>query len=387
LDKPLILFFDEADCLSGQVLITFLRQLRDGYINRAKAPFPWSIALVGMRDIRDFKARIRPDRETLGSASPFNIVTKALTLTNFTAEQVGELYRQHTEATGQIFAPAAVERVWYWTEGQPWLVNALARQVVEDDLKRDYSIPVTSEHIDSAADTLMKRRDTHIDSLLERLKEPRVRKVIEPMLYGGNAVVDPLSDDTKFCLDLGLVKANAAGALSSANPIYLDVMVRTLTYHTQVSLPESLINRWMDREELDMTALLREFQQFWRENSEIWEERYECKEAAPHLVFQAFLQRVINGGAAIQREMATGRKRVDIGVLYAGRKYLIELKLAGRKSREKSLEQTTGYMDSQGVREAWLVIFDRSAEKPWDEKLFWEDTTLPDGKVVHIVGC
>jgi hypothetical protein len=136
LDKPLIIFFDEADCRSGQALIAFLRQLRDGYINRDTAPFPWSLALVGMRDIRDFKAQIRPEREALGSANPFNIVTKAPTLDNFTREQLAELYRRHTEAVKQVFEPEAVDRAWYWSEGQPWLVNALARQVVEDDLTR-----------------------------------------------------------------------------------------------------------------------------------------------------------------------------------------------------------------------------------------------------------
>ncbi|MCP4692813.1 MAG: ATP-binding protein, partial [Desulfobacterales bacterium] len=34
MDKPLILFFDEVDCLSNGTLIAFLRQLRDGYVNR-----------------------------------------------------------------------------------------------------------------------------------------------------------------------------------------------------------------------------------------------------------------------------------------------------------------------------------------------------------------
>jgi hypothetical protein len=387
LDKPLILFFDEVDCLSGQTLITFLRQLRYGYINRDTTPFPWSIALVGMRDIRDFKAQVRPEREALGSASPFNIVTEALTLSNFTAGQVGALYGQHTEATKQVFEPEAIEQAWHWSEGQPWLVNALARQVVEDDLKRDYSLPVTAGHIDAAADALMKRRDTHIDSLLDRLREPRVRKVIEPVITGGEATVDPLSDDTRFCLDLGLVKADAAGALSPANPIYREVMVRTLTYHAQVSLPANLANRWLDDKNLDLTALLREFQRFWRENADIWLKRYEYQEAAPHLILQAFLQRVVNGGALILREMATGRGRMDLGILHAGRKYVMELKLAGREPLEKSLEQTAGYMDTQGVEEAWLVTFDRGQKKPWDEKLFWEDRTLPDGKLVHIVGC
>jgi predicted AAA+ superfamily ATPase len=84
LDKPMVILFDEADCLSEGTLISFLRQLRDGYNDRSITPFVHSVALVGMRNIRDYKARIRPDSETLGSASPFNIVTKTYTLQNFT---------------------------------------------------------------------------------------------------------------------------------------------------------------------------------------------------------------------------------------------------------------------------------------------------------------
>ena len=56
LDKPLVLLFDEIDGLENGTLISFLRQLRDGYVNRRRVPFPHSIALVGMRDIRDYKA-------------------------------------------------------------------------------------------------------------------------------------------------------------------------------------------------------------------------------------------------------------------------------------------------------------------------------------------
>ncbi|MBQ3098082.1 MAG: ATP-binding protein, partial [Kiritimatiellae bacterium] len=64
--KPLVVFFDEADCLVGDVLISFLRQLRDGYVNRDEIPFPVSIALVGMLDVRDYKAQVRSDGESLG---------------------------------------------------------------------------------------------------------------------------------------------------------------------------------------------------------------------------------------------------------------------------------------------------------------------------------
>ncbi|MDR1827751.1 MAG: AAA-like domain-containing protein [Methylobacteriaceae bacterium] len=243
LDKPLIVFFDEADCLSGQVLITFLRQLRDGYVNKRKAPFPSSISLIGMRDLRDFKAQVRPEEETLGSSSPFNIVTKALTLTNFTVEQVAELYQQHTEATGQVFEKGAVERAWYWCEGQPWLVNALARQIVEDDLARDYSKPVTAAHFEAAARTLIERNDVHLDYLLHWLKDPRVRDVVEPMLIGAKARVPLSGDETRFCLDLGLLRLDRENGLRPANRLYSEAIIHRLTYDIQFAIQDFLKNR------------------------------------------------------------------------------------------------------------------------------------------------
>jgi hypothetical protein len=183
-ELPLVVLFDEADCLSDQTLITFLRQLRDGYVNRSAAPFPSSIALVGMRDIRDYKAKIRPQSDTLGSASPFNVITKSLTLDCFSCEDIESLYRQHTKETGQQFEKDALSRACYWTNGQPWLVNAIARECVEEILDRDYTKTVTADHVNQAAENILLRRDTHLDSLLERLKEERVRKVVEPVILG-----------------------------------------------------------------------------------------------------------------------------------------------------------------------------------------------------------
>ena len=118
--KPLVVFFDEVDCLGGPTLITFLRQLRNGKIDSLKGvAFPTSVALIGMRDIRDYRAKIRPDSETIGSASPFNVITKAMTLRVFTAEEVAELHAQHTAATGQAFESAAVRLAFEFSGGQP----------------------------------------------------------------------------------------------------------------------------------------------------------------------------------------------------------------------------------------------------------------------------
>ncbi|SEN06255.1 AAA-like domain-containing protein [bacterium A37T11] len=223
LDKPLIIFFDEADCMSQGTLISFLRQIRNGYNTRAQAPFVHSLALVGMRNI---------------SGSLFNIVTKSLTLQNFTYEEVRDLYAQHTADTGQVFEENAVVLAFEQTQGQPWLVNAIARVVIMEILASDYSKPVTALLVDKAIQNIILRRDTHIDSLLERLNEERVKKVIEPIIIGEGSEIDKLSDDFNYVKDLGLIR-DTKDTLEPANPIYGEVIIRTLSYNTQDSLQKS----------------------------------------------------------------------------------------------------------------------------------------------------
>jgi hypothetical protein len=210
---------------------------------------------------------------------------------------------------------------------------------------------------------------------------------MEPVLAGLGNEIPLLADDTKFCLDLGLLKNDPQLGLCLSNPIYRDVIVRTLNYDTQYALPRDLAHRWMDGQTLDMSALLKEFQQFWRENAEMWTERYDYKEAAPHLTLQAFLQQVTNGGAQIVREFALGTGRVDVCVRYADKAYPLELKLASPKARLQGLEQLERYMAACGASEGWLVIFDRDPSKGWDDKIAWATEKLPGGGTAHVVGC
>lgn len=383
--KPLVVLFDEADCLSGQTLISFLRQLRDGYVNRDMAPFPVSVALVGMRNIRDYKAKVRPDSDTLGSASPFNIVTEALTLTNFTRPEIAALYRQHTDETGQAFEEAALDRVLHWTCGQPWLVNALAREGVEKLLKNDFTQAVTGALIDQAAEVILRRRDTHIDSLLERLKEPRVRKILEPVILGLTEGIERLSDDCQYVFDMGILKQEQ-GVIMPANPIYAEVILRTLSYDSQENMKLTIPQApWIDGDRLDMTGMLKAFQGFWRENSEIWQERYDYREAAPHIILQAFLQRVINGGGQIVREYALGRQRIDLLVCWQGSRYALELKMKNQYRPEAAHAQLFGYLDRMGLTEGWLAVFDRDPSVSWEAKLTWQ-TLVSEGKTLHVVG-
>jgi len=390
LDKPLVVFFDEADCLSEATLISFLRQLRDGYITQDTTPFIYSCALVGMRYIRDYKARVRSDSETLGSTSPFNVIIESMALDSFSLDDIVDLYGQHTAATGQQFAREAIDRVWEKTRRQPWLVNAIAREIVEKMLDSDYTKTVTADMVETAIQTLILRRDTHVDSLMERLKEERVRNIIQPLLLGDNNI-DVMSSDFLYTRDLGLIRVTDDKAIIPANPVYAEVMVRDINVNTQNELTRNKtyqMPRYIKSGKIDIDFLLKDFQAFWRENSAMWIEHYQYKEAAPHLVLQAFLQRVINGGGDIIREMAIGAaRRADICVTCQGYKYPLELKiLRGQKTYREGLEQTAAYMDSLGCAEVWLIVFDRTPRKSWTKKIFMRKESF-DGKKIIIVGC
>jgi len=177
------------------------------------------------------------------------------------------------------------------TQGQPWLANAIACECVEEITRFDYTIPITKDLVDQAIQRLVLARGTHFDSMIERLKEKRVRSVIEPLILG-EEVVESGSDDYLYTRDLGLI-----------------------------------------------------------------------------------------------REMALGSRRADLCVIYGVHKYPIEIKLLkGAKTIPEGLAQIADYMDKVGESQGSLVIFDRDAEKPWEEKIYMR-TEARDGKMITVAGC
>ncbi len=379
-DQPIVLLLDEVDALVGNTLISLLRQIRAGYAQRPSA-FPQTLILCGVRDVRDYRIHTA-GQEIITGGSAFNIKTKSLRLGNFSTDEIAALYQQHAEETGQIFADRVLAQVWELTQGQPWLVNALAYEACfEMKARRDRTQPITVEHITEAKENLIQRRETHLDQLADKLREERVRRVIEPLLVGQDSALDLPLDDIDYVRDLGLVALDKP--LRIANPIYREVIPRQLTASTEeMTVQESA---WYVRPDhrLDMEKLLAAFQQFFREHAEPWIERFQYKEAGPQLLLQAFLQRIVNGGGRIDREYGLGRRRTDLllhwpldetqGYLGPLQRVVIELKLL-HKSLEgtvsEGLEQTADYLDRAGTKDGHLLIFDRRLGMTWEERIF-----------------
>ena len=378
--RPLVLLLDEVDALVGDTLVSVLRQLRGGYDKKPRG-FPQSVALCGLRDVRDYRMHLEPGKQVITGGSPFNIRAESLRLGDLTEAETRALLAQHTEETGQRFERKAVETVWEQTLGQPWLVNALAYEACfRDKAGRDRGRAITADAILDAREALIRRRETHLDQLADKLREDRVQRVIEPLLSGAS-VDDSTERDVEYARDLGLIASD--DPVRVANPIYREVVPRELTRRVQSKLTQDTEWYIADDGGLDVPEMLSRFQEFFREHSEHWIERFAYQEAGAQLLLQAFLQRVVNGGGRIEREYGIGRGRTDLLLLWPRgerrERFVVECKLrhGSRAATErKGLEQTAAYMDRCGARAGHLVIFDRSEKRSWKEKIYRRETEV-----------
>lgn len=378
-----------------------------------------------MKDIRDYKlASGSAQPAHAGSSSPFNIKERSLRLPNFSEAEVRDLYAQHTAETGQPFTDEAVERAFELSQGQPWLSNALVFEVIVG-MGIGPPEPITATHIDAAKERLIVGRATHLDSLLARLQEDRVRAVLEPIIAGELPHGDPLDDDYTYVRDLGLIAVDEPPRF--ANPIYEEVVLRVLATGAERAVmikPRSLL---APDGRLDMRRVMEGFAGFWRENGEILLGRMPYPEAAPLLVMMAWLHRFGNGqgskgpvdpstgwrgagapvpaghdnpGSVIDREIGVGTKRVDLQLRwpYVGsngerlwQREAFELKVWRDRDKRRDpvvtgLQQIDGYLERLGLDHGTLVVFDaRSAALPIEDRTSLETMSAPSGRTITLL--
>ena len=247
---------------------------------------------------------------------------------------------------------------------------------------------VIRSFVDAATEILILRQDTHLDSLAERLREDRVRRIIEPIL-AGQSLPDSSDDDRRFVIDLGLLRRRDNGGLEVANPIYREVIPRVLAGGARDSLP-TIAPTWLKPDgSLDEPRLLATFLDFWRQHAVPLFRSAPYHEIAPHLVLMAFLHRVINGGGTLEREYAVGSGRMDLCLRYGGATLAIELKVwrdGAKDPVKQGLEQLDAYLAGLSLDHGWLVIFDRRSDQPpLEDRTTTESAATPSGRRVVVV--
>jgi hypothetical protein len=230
--------------------------------------------------------------------------------------------------------------------------------------------------------------DTHLDSLADRLREPRVRRIVAPMI-AGEALPELPAEDIRYITDLGLLRQDVSGGLVVANPTYREVILRSLAGSSRASLPH-IAPTWLTPEgRLDPDRLLAAFLEFWREHGEALLGTATYPEIAPHLVLMAFLHRVENGGGVLNREYAVRRGRIDLVLRHGQDRVAMEIKVwrnRGKDPRPQGLKQLDGYLAGLGLDSGWLIIFDQRADlPPIEDRTRSETATSPSGRRITVI--
>ena len=373
--KPLTLLIDTLDVLADATLGALLREL-----GAARGPAPGAAApavvLCGRYDLR------RLGR--IDANSPY------IRLNNFPQQAVAALFEQHYRETGQITSAEALERIWRWSSGQPWLVGALGFEACFRMAEgRDRAQPITCERVDAAAENLLGRLQAPLENLPAQLLTPAVQQVLEPLLLGAAAPQTPPPGAIDHLRDLGLIRA--LGPIHIAHPYYRELIPRALIHDTEASIAQEAA--WYQRNDgrLEMDKVFVAVQHHFTKYAAPWLERFPYREAGPFLLLQAFLGRCI-GGSRLERDYQLGWQRTEVLLHWPYQKGLQRVLIVLKRletdlehTLETSLEHCYHALARRAMVEGHLLIFGAANALSQDDKPLRRDEFIW-GKLIRVWG-
>lgn len=349
--KKIVIFIDEFDGIPLEELENFLTTLRRLYqkYKSVEQKALYSIGLIGIRDITKL---------IVGGVSPFNIADQ-VDLPPFSLKNIRDLYAQYTEETNQPFTEEAVRKIYAETEGQPWLVNRLGT-ILTVDVKPGTAAPIDRKDVEKAIEILLLEKNDHFDNLYEKAKlykETFVEIVFDNVEYS------PYEKDQTWLEQYGLIKNKNARAIV-ANNIYKAMFIKTFFKEVKAYEEIPLQGYVLPGNRLDMERILLNFEQYIAQigvNAFYKEEK--PYEKTGQFLLTAWLYQFVRGGAGeLRYEVPSGFGRMDIILIYKGRKYIIETKINRHnltRTLNNGIAQVSGkYLASESVDEGYLVIFD-----------------------------
>ncbi len=364
-DHRVVLFIDEFDGIPQEIVSDFLYALRYIYLSET-FHCPHSVGIVGVKNIRQLNYD--------ASISPFNIQDEFV-VSNFTLEQVKELFAQYTEAVGQPFAAAVLETLHRQTAGQPFLINRAA-QILTAELNIPKTETIALEHFSKAHTQLLEEGNTHISHLLNNIRRDRRFESVLMRIasYERGLPFNPDDEIIDALAMYGVISKGADGMCEIANPIYQHRILRVFkplfngleTEYFSEENGDDFIDYLTHDGVIEMRALLDNFQDFIaRAGFRILQVPDTPQESVGQHLLYAYLDafiRIIGGDMFL--EVQTGRGRMDLLLLHNQRKYIVETKIwEGDRLYQRGKRQLAAYLKLEGERHGYYVVFDHR-QKP-----------------------
>ncbi len=350
--RELVLIVDEIEGLRNLSLLnSFLHTIRSIYHVREEFRLR-SVILVGVSNITGILQ---------STASPFNIAEQ-ITIPYFTREETEDLLLQHTRETGQIFDPEVRRRIWSDTAGQPGLVNALARDLVEK--KAPGGEPVTEAlFFRTLNDFLRYYTDKNIANVVNKAKQHP--EILRRILFDGPVEFTVDDDRIAFLKTNGVIEIGEENECVIPVPIYKKRLYATFKpagngereRFKDPFVDEAIFLDAAGR--LDLEKLLDRYAAYVRDRGNIVFSRGKVLEGVYHYNLDAFLASyaTVFGGSVLP-EVPLGGGRVDLLVLQGGKQWIVEVKrFTTLRAFEEGKDQLEAYLERSGETEGYYVVF------------------------------
>ncbi len=379
-NQQIVLIIDEFDSIPQSAISDLLQTWRAIYLNSDPPRSLHSIALIGIQNIAALN---------LGRSSPFNIA-RQIRLPDFSLDEVRDLLAQYTAETGQNFTTPAVEEIYTQSAGQPFLVNRLAA-ITTEEVVRVRSESITRPHVQSARDQLVRESNYNFETV-QRHAAVYQEEVLR-ILFGGIYPFTRNSSVVKTLEMYGIISETAEGNCQVANPIYERVLIDHFTPFEIGLSADILVNGHDFRPyavdgALQMKTILSHFREFVeRRGREAFKVTDMPQEATGQYLLSAYLDVLMRQvGSETFVEVPSGPGRLDLIVVYQGRRYVVETKIwRGKAEFDKGVQQLATYLETEGTEEGYFVVFHARPNvygKLPGEQLEFTLTTA--GKTIHV---
>ena len=367
--KEWVIVVDEIEGLKNpKVLNGFLHLIRSIYHEKQEIGLR-SVILTGVSNITGI---------IQDTASPFNIADQ-IQVPYFTREEVYDLLAQYERETGQLFEHPVKEGIYEQTLGQPGLVNALARDLVEKKCPNGEVVGMDAFYLTVDHFTRVYI-DKNISNIVSKAKQHT--EVMKEILFGKEVPFNNYDETIKFLYVNGVID-DCDGACCIPIPLYKKALYTCFKplfngEKEHFKSPIETYKKYVDeRGLLDVTKLLWRYIAYVKNRGNIIFSQGKASEGVYHYNIDAFFSTYAEfADAKCFVETPVGGGRVDLLLLQAGKTDIIEIKRYDADQYEKSQGQLKAYLERSGLSEGHLVMFSEYHEAEGYEKVEAEGKTL-----------
>ena len=385
--KPIILIIDEVDQASNfEVFIKFLGELRRKFLTRLKTPTFQSVVIAGVYDLKNLKSKIRPEDEHKYN-SPWNIAIQFSGDMSLPVAGIADMLRDYAyEHNKSINVDLIAKLLRDYTSGYPFLVSRICQIIDEDELNWN------KEGFLTAVKLLLTESNTLFDDIARKVEYyPNLRNILYDILfYGSKYPFNRYDKHVNLAIMFNYLDNNE-GLLKISNRIFETWMYNLFIAEaaTNKESKESSIykegsidkNIFIINGQLNMPLILEKFALHF--NDIYGKNDFTFLENMGRKLFLLYLRPIINGVGNYYIEAQTrDETRTDVIVDYAGKQYIIELKIwRGNAYNERGEKQLAEYLDFFHQKEGYLISFNFNKNK----NSGIVETTIDDKKIIEVI--